>query len=187
LLDEETETNNSSGHSSPTLSYHDWPPVLSRRSSPEIAAMPLTAFKEDIVIAYLMTKFLMGPPEAFLHGADVYTTNAVLLTRDASAAYTSGLSLAEAFFGRMHKLDDMTAHSAKLYSKALRRLQRDLQNRPAAAALRQQHSGGGGDAAYLNLWSSLFLGLYEMVLGATALNWLQHSIGVGVLVSVVRH
>lgn len=114
-------------------------------------------------------------------GTDAPTMAAVLTSRNStSGAYLSGLGLAQAFFGCLHKDDDMVRQSAQLYGRALTSLRGDLQ----LADRKEARS-----RAYLNLWTSVFLGLYEMVSSFGSSNWLQHSMGVSALVSwdIFRH
>ncbi len=145
--------------------------------------MPLTAFKDDIVISYLMAKFHITmepqlPTIAHAH-TDTPTLAAVLCDKNmTSSAYISGLCLSEALFARMHNLNDMAAHSVELYGQALSQLQQDLRNAKNGCA----HVGR---RPYGSLWSSLLLGLYEMVSSAIPQNWLEHVRGAAALVSLV--
>lgn len=109
--------------------------------------------------------------------ADAPTMTGVLMSQDAkSNAYISGLGLAEAFFGRVQKVHGMVDHSAELYGQAMRSLRDDLQivDRSAARA-----------RAYMNLWTCVFLGLYEMVSTSGSSNWMQHSRGFGALTQLL--
>lgn len=135
----------------------------------------LDGFREDIVISHLITKLAIGLGQRLPRGTDAPTMAAVLLSRNGqSVAYLSGLGLAEAFFGRIHKVDGMLDHSALLYGQALRSLRDDLQ---------LVDQGAARSRAYLNLWSSLFLGMYEVVSSSSLSNWLEHSRGISALVS----
>ncbi|KPM38736.1 hypothetical protein AK830_g7839 [Neonectria ditissima] len=139
--------------------------VCSIPSTPSLAA-----FKNDIVICHLLLKLSMSSPENFAHG-DTTTISAVLYSPNTTtAAYTSGLSVAEAFFGRLYKIDDMLHHSAHLYGQALQKLREEMQD-PSRSA----------DRAYANLWGCLFLGIYEMVSNSSPESWLAHSRGISTL------
>ncbi|KAK2608876.1 hypothetical protein QQS21_002589 [Conoideocrella luteorostrata] len=137
------------------------------------ASLDLSGFQDDIVISYLLSKFSIGFGDRIPNGADA-PTMAVVLTggMGKSSAYLSGLSLAQAFFGRVHNDDEMSRQSVQLYGRALTNLRRDLQ-------LADQEEAR--PRAYMNLWTSLFLGLYEMVSSAGSSKWLQHSMGVSAL------
>lgn len=137
--------------------------------------LDLRGFQDEIVIAHLLSKFTIGFGHDMPRGTDAPTMGAVLTSRNSkSSAYLSGLGLAQAFFGRLYKDDGMIRQSALLYGKALTSLRGDLQ----LANLEEVRS-----RAYLHLWTSVFLGLYEIVSSAGSSNWLQHSMGVSALVS----
>ena len=138
------------------------------------AVLDLHGFKDEIVISHLLSTFTIGLRGSLPRGTDVPTMVTILTGGGTSGAYLSGLGLAQAFFGHIHKVDSMVAESATAYGRALARLRRDLQLQGPAAQSR----------AYMNLWTSLFLALYEMVCSAGPSNWLQHSLGVSAL---VRH
>lgn len=141
--------------------------------------LDLSGFADDIVIAHLLSKFGIGFGKYASRAADAPTMAGVLTSRNnASSAYLSGLGLAQAFFGSIHKDDAMVRQSAMLYGKALTSLRGDLQLADQKLARSR---------AYMNLWTCVFLGLYEMVLSAEPSNWLQHVMGVSALVSFVAY
>lgn len=106
---------------------------------------------------------------------DAPTMASVLTSHNANSnAYLSGLGLAEAFFGRVQKVDGMTEHASELYGQSLRNLRDDLQLTDQKVARSR---------AYMNLWSCVFLGLYEIVAASGQSSWMQHSKGMGILVS----
>ncbi|PTB62213.1 hypothetical protein BBK36DRAFT_1172769 [Trichoderma citrinoviride] len=90
-----------------------------------------------------------------------------------STAYVSGLCLAEAFYARANRRQDLMEHATALYSRSLQRLRQDL-----------KMLGRGTSAAsiYSNLWSSFLLCLYEIISGGSAAGWLEHCHGVAALV-----
>ncbi|OAQ71864.1 C6 finger domain-containingprotein [Purpureocillium lilacinum] len=134
--------------------------------------LKLDGFKDDIVISHLITK-LAAVGHQFSKGTDAPTLAGVLTASNGkSVAYIAGLSLAEAFFGRIHRVQGMLDHSATLYGRALRSLREDL-------VLLDR--GAGLSRAYMNLWSTIFLGMYEMVSNCGSSNWLEHSRGVSAL------
>lgn len=137
--------------------------------------MQLHGFKDEIVISHLLEKFRIGFAGKFSRGTDAPTMRAILTTgKGQSNAYLSGLGLAEAFFGRTQKVNDLVFHSAELYGRALRNLRDDLQLTDKSLAQ---------ERAYMNIWNCVFLGLYELVTSTNASNWLQHTRGVAALVS----
>ncbi len=136
--------------------------------------MKLDGFRDGIVISHLLLKF-----QAIVEGntpgsTDAPTFAGIFLAGDRqSTAYTSGLSVAEALFGRMHFDEALIQHSAVLYGRGLKRLQSDLQN------MEKEEIGA---RSYMNLWSSTFLGIYEMMTASTPMSWLEHSRGLSALV-----
>ncbi|KAJ6441039.1 C6 finger domain-containingprotein [Purpureocillium lavendulum] len=116
--------------------------------------LKLDGFKDDIVISHLIAK-LATVGYKFSKGTDAPTMAGVLMgSNGQSVAYIAGLSLAEAFFGRIHKIQGMVDHSVSLYGQALRSLREVLK-------LLDQRAGRS--RTYMNLWSTNFLGMYEMV------------------------
>lgn len=136
--------------------------------------MPLNGFKNDIVISHLMKKLSINVMDDISTQGDIKMMSTVLSSHDeCSTAYMSGLSVAEALFGRLYQVEDMVEHSAYVYGQALRQLRNDLHT----------HKSTDRTRAYINLWSCLFLGVYEMVCSSNPTNWLKHSRGVSALVS----
>jgi hypothetical protein len=88
-------------------------------------------------------------------------------------AYISALSVAKALFGRIHNQHQMLSEAAHLYGQALQRLRDDIESLPTATEGQRLES----------LWSSLLLGMYEMISTSGEADWLQHSLGVAALVS----
>ncbi|KAF7556221.1 hypothetical protein G7046_g6366 [Stylonectria norvegica] len=106
------------------------------------STLSLVAFKNSIVISHFMANFMINSPENSAH-SDPMTVSAILYNSNASpAAYTSGLSVAEAFFGRLHRIDEMAEQSAQHYSQALRKLREELQG-----------VGQSASRLYANLWA----------------------------------
>lgn len=141
----------------------------------------LGAFRRQIVMSHLISKLSIRVDNAPSHGVDAPTLSTVLTKSDhPSVAYMAGLSCAEAFFGRVHKLNDMVDHSAQLYNHTLQSLRRNL--RLFSHEMNQTR-------AYDSLWSTVLLGMYELVSSTGAYNWLEHSRGLCALVSsrAVRH
>ncbi|OAA67766.1 Zn(2)-C6 fungal-type DNA-binding domain protein [Akanthomyces lecanii RCEF 1005] len=145
--------------------------LIPRSSIPPI--VKLDGFRDGIVISHLLLKF-----QAIVEGntpgsTDAPTFAGIFLAGDRqSTAYTSGLSVAEALFGRMHFDEALIQHSAVLYGRGLKRLQSDLQN------MEKEEIGA---RSYMNLWSSTFLGIYEMMTASTPMSWLEHSRGLSAL------
>ncbi|TQV94854.1 C6 finger domain-containing protein [Cordyceps javanica] len=139
--------------------------------------MKLDGFRDGIVISHLLVKF-----QAIIEGNTPESTDAPTFTdiflvgNHQSTAYISGLSVAEALFGRLHGDDALIQHSAILYGRGLKRLQFDLQNIEKEEI--RAHS-------YMNLWSSIFLGMYEMMTASTPMNWLEHSRGLSALMQSI--
>ncbi|OAQ96416.1 hypothetical protein LLEC1_00883 [Akanthomyces lecanii] len=135
--------------------------------------MKLDAFRDGIVISHLLLKF-QGLVEGNRPGStDAPTLAGIFLSGDRqSTAYTSGLSAAEALFGRTHCDEALIQHSAVLYGRGLKQLQSDLQNMEKEEARAR---------SYMNLWSSTFLGMYEMMTASTPMSWLEHSRGLSAL------
>lgn len=140
--------------------------------------LSLHGFRDDIVISHMLVKLSHGlgvrtsPGDAPTMAAALHHTP----DGEPSAAFMAGLGLSEAFFGKIHKVKSLVEHSALLYGSALGRLRDDLQ-KIDQAAVRQR--------AYQNLWSSVFLGMYELVAASSSSpsSWLDHARGVSALVS----
>lgn len=180
---ETTPSTHYSASSPSTLaSDDDWAFILPKKKALSPArqvcrSVPLNAFKDEIVICHLLERFSIGLGPSMMGAADAPTMTAVLMSQDAkSNAYISGLGVAEAFFGRVQKVHGMVDHSAELYGQALRSLRDDLQMVDKTAARAK---------AYMNLWTCVFLGLYEMVSTSGASNWMQHSHGLGALTQLL--
>lgn len=142
------------------------------------ASLNLNGFQNDIVIAHFLSNFTIGFGGQASRGADAPTMAAVLASRDGdSGTFQSGLGVARAFFGHLHHDDEMVRHSVTLYGKALTSLRAELRITDRRVAQPR---------AYMNLWTSLFLGMYEIVSSGKPANWLQHSMGVAALVSLLR-
>lgn len=146
-------------------------------SPPDIRIAPtlkLDGFRDGIVISHLLLKF-----QAIVEGNESRATDAptfagVFFSGDRqSTAYISGLGVAEALFGQMHCDESLIQHSAILYGRALKRLQSDLQNIQKDSVRAR---------SYMNLWSSTFLGIYELMTASTPMSWLEHSRGLAALV-----
>lgn len=135
----------------------------------------LDGFRNGIVISHLLLKF-----QAIVAGnrpaeTDAPTFAAVFLSGDCqSTPYIAGLSVAEALFGRIHCDDDMIQHSAILYGQSLKMLRNDIQNIDEEEARAR---------SYLNLWTSTFLGVYELITASNPTGWLEHARGLAALVS----
>ncbi|KAJ6779735.1 hypothetical protein PWT90_02078 [Aphanocladium album] len=135
--------------------------------------MRLDGFRDGIVISHLLLKF-----QAIVEGntpgaSDAPTFAGIFLAGDRkSTAYISGLSVAEALFGRMHCDETLIQHSGILYGRGLKRLQSDLLNMEKQEVRAR---------SYMNLWSSTFLGMYEMMTASTPTSWLEHSRGLSAL------
>ncbi|CEJ89978.1 hypothetical protein VHEMI05791 [[Torrubiella] hemipterigena] len=139
--------------------------------------VPLNAFKDEIVICHLLEKFSIGLGPSMAGVTDAPTMASVLTSHNANSnAYISGLGLAEAFFGHVQKVDGMTEHASELYGQALRNLRDDLQLTDQKVARSR---------AYMNLWSCVFLGLYEIVAASGQSSWMQHSKGMGILTELL--
>ncbi|KAJ3497239.1 hypothetical protein NLG97_g2056 [Lecanicillium saksenae] len=121
--------------------------------------MKLDGFRDGIVISHLLLKF-QAIVEGNTPGAtDAPTFAGIFLAGDReSTAYISGLSVAEALFGRMHCDEELIQHSGILYGRSLKRLQSDLLNMEKEEVRAR---------SYMNLWSSTFLGMYEMMTAST--------------------
>lgn len=138
----------------------------------------LDGFRDGIVISHLMLKF-----QAIVAGnrpadTDAPTFAAVFLSGDCqSTPYIAGLSVAEALFGRMHCDDDMIQHSAILYGQSLKRLRKDIQNIDKDEARAR---------SYMNLWTSTFLGVYEVMTASNPTGWLEHARGLAALVRLMH-
>lgn len=96
---------------------------------------------------------------------------ALLDPSSSSPAHLSGLALAGALFGRVHNVHALVEHSAELYIRAMRLLRLDMGRKLGASA-----------RAYNQVWSCLFLGLYETVCGAESTSWLGHARGLSALI-----
>lgn len=137
----------------------------------------MRAFKDQLVISHLISKLSIDSASSgLLCGTDAPSMFAVLTSGDhSSVAYLSGLSFAEALFGRVHKLDDMLRHSTQLYSHALQRLRHELLSTNKEVARSR---------AYMNIWSVVLLGMYELVSSTNFDQWLEHSRGLATLASI---
>lgn len=134
-------------------------------------------FKDNIVISHLLVKFQVIMAGALPRNTDAPTIPAIFFNNNrTTTAYTSGLSVAEALFARLHGDEDMLCHSAMLYGTALKRLRGDIQ---------QIEQDEVKARSYMNLWSSVFLRLYELMTASTPTSWLEHSRGLSALVRLV--
>lgn len=139
--------------------------------------MKLDGFRDGIVISHLLLKFQAIVEDNAPGATDAPTFAGIFLAGNRhSTAYTSGLGVAEALFGRMHCDENLIQHSAVLYGRGLKRLQSDLQNMETEEVRAR---------SYMNLWSSTFLGMYEMMTASTPMSWLEHSRGLSALVRVL--
>lgn len=137
--------------------------------------LSLDGFRDGIVISHLLVKFQALVEGNKPEGEDAPTLAGVLLNGDRqTTAYIAGLSIAEALFGRMHSDDELVRHSGILYGQALKRLQSDIRNIDQAEVRAR---------SFMNLWSTTFLGLYEIMMASTPMSWLEHSRGLSALVS----
>lgn len=140
------------------------------------ATMKLDGFRDGIVISHLLLKFQALVEGNTPHSSDAPTFAGVFLAGNRhSTAYISGLSVAEALFGQMHCDEAMIQHSGILYGRGLKQLQSDLQNRDNEEVRAR---------SYMNLWSTTFLGMYEIMTASTPRSWLEHSRGLAALVSI---
>ena len=135
----------------------------------------LGAYRDQIVMSHLMSQLAIRLDNGHSPGVDAPTISTILTNSNSkSIAYMAGLSCAEALFGRVYKLSDMVDHSVQLYDQTLRGLRKDLQ----FFSREMSHS-----RAYDNLWSTVLLGMYELVSPAGPSKWLEHSRGLSALVS----
>lgn len=133
--------------------------------------LPLNAFKDNIVISHLLERLSLHLPRCT---GDALPMDAVFEKQNLSSnGYISGLCLAEALFANVQKDSRMVTSSLATYSVALRNLRKDL----------NLVGQGNRLQGYLNLWSCVFLVLREMVSPSSATDWMQHSRGMGILVS----
>ncbi len=137
--------------------------------------LTLDGFKDNIVISHLLVKFQVIMAGALPTNTDAPTMPGVFLNYSrTSTAYVAGLCVAEALFGRVHSDEDMMHHSALLYGTALKNLRTDLEHIDRDEVRSR---------SYMNLWSSVFLGMYELMTASTPLSWLEHSRGLSALAS----
>jgi hypothetical protein len=133
--------------------------------------MPLLAFADEIAISHLMSQMAMSPGDI-----PKYKASSTPLQEPGHsshpAAYTSALSVAKALFGRMNQQQQMIDQAAQLYGQALRYLRDAIEGLHAARYPAQPLE---------SLWSSLFLGMYEMISISSSADWLHHSLGVAAL------
>ena len=149
------------------------PAVHGRTSVPR--PLNLYAFQNEYVFCHLLEHFDLDFGNKFSTATDVPALINII-TRGRwqfSSAYISALALAEAFFGRVHKVEEMIYRSMQLYGQALYSLQRDL----------QRLGSKPGKLAYVHLYTGVLLGLYELVCPASENGWRQHSSGISALVS----
>lgn len=140
--------------------------------------VPLIGFKDNIVISHFVSNLRIGFEQNPVSNMDAPTMQSAMESSGGStSAYVSGLSVAEAYFSQIHKVDKMMKHSAGLYGQALGQLRADLQNMNEGAVVVRSK-------AFLNLWTAYFLSLYELVSSSATSRWLQHAAGVATLVSL---
>lgn len=140
-------------------------------TAPVGCPIPLTAFKDNIVVSHFLERFSMNLPS---FADDAPPLNAVFKEQSPSSTiYISGMSLAEALFANVQKDFEMVNRSLETYGLALRNFRRTL----------KLVKKGDRSQAYIHIWSCLFLGLREMVNPSSTTNWTQHGRGMGILVS----
>merc|ERR1712000_452120 len=137
----------------------------------------LGAYRDQIVVSHLISQLAIRLDNGPSPGVDAPTLSTILTNSNSnSIAYMAGLSCAEALFGRVYKLNDMVEHSVQLYYQTLRGLRRDLQ----FFSSEMSHS-----KAYDDLWSTVILGMYELVSSAGPSKWLEHSRGLSALTELL--
>ena len=142
--------------------------------SPISPVVPLTGFKDNIVISHLVSNLRIGMEQNPESSNDAPTMRSAMESFGGqTAAYISGLGVAEAYFSRIHKVDDMLLHSGVLHGQALRRLRVDLDSLDESV---------DKSSVFLSLWTAYFLSLYELVASSSTSRWLQHVQGVSALV-----
>lgn len=136
--------------------------------------LSLDIAKQDVVISHLINKFPIDFAWRLPPGATGSPLSGVFSSMNGrSTAYVSGVCLAEAFYARAHKQDDLMAHATVLYTRSLQHLRQDLQ---------VLSRGTSASSMYSNLWSSFLLCLYEIVSGVSSAGWLEHCHGITALV-----
>ncbi|KAL7929955.1 hypothetical protein V8C35DRAFT_314240 [Trichoderma chlorosporum] len=132
---------------------------------------------QDVVISHLINKFPFDFAWRLPPGIRVSPLSSVFTSLNRrSTAYVSGVCLAQAFYARAHRRDDLMAHATILYSRSLQHLRQDLQ------ALDKSTSAA---SMYSSLWSSFLLCLYEIVSGVSSAGWLEHCHGITALIQML--
>lgn len=172
-------------NSSPSPSPWPGQDVAVRDSHIVPAAMSMIAFADEIVIAHLMSQMAMSPRDIPSSSSTITNPSPqdLVLTSHRQptppAAYISALSVAKALFGRINNQQQMMRDATQLYGQALQCLRDNIESLPSG-----EDTNTDSGRPLESLWSSLFLGMYEMISTSGSADWLQHSLGVAALVSL---
>ena len=139
-------------------------PLAKQKTSDQIPPLPFelnfAAFKEPICVTYLVQNFLGHLDtgrKSLLPAWDVDNVS--------GTAKDSVNALALAFFGKAHHQQKILEQGSEYYSKALRKLARDLDDEKAMFSSSV-------------LLSSILLARYELVSSTGSKGWIQHAGGV---------
>ena len=127
--------------------------------------MPLTAFKRNVYISFLIQKMSDGRFHKYKDG-DWW----VLAAQDSCTASIALDALTTKFFGRAHGQEELIVEGTWLYTKALQSLRTDLMG-PQAYSLG-------------TLAATSTLSMYELIAFSTHFGWIQHAGGLGRLLQV---
>lgn len=139
--------------------------VTAQTTSTVPSNLDMSAFEDNIYISFLLSNFFLGVimPTSLMHIHAKDTTS--------FAAQLSIRALGAAYFGRMHRQEDVMNRGISKYGNALRHLNEDLQDSKKAFSVSV-------------LSSAITLEAYEFIAVSTTAGWIKHAGGIGRLIEL---